>query len=284
MGGAHASRRPRARPGPRSEAVNLLLLLQHLSLRALRTNRAATLYRPCVTALTLAALLFISSADVYAKGKQGRPGKSGSNKATAQVVRADVLKWILEHNEGLDANFLKTELPDKSIKLPNGETIPIYKLKQFLDVNFRLTFYVRKEKKGSDIVPVMETRMRKLMARPEFYRAVKSHRRQYRISPKGKVSSQKAYQHFRNVNRRLSVTAGKQFHAPVGGGGGIAAPSWAVWKRMNIFFHEACHCIGIGHKSGGLSGPIAGKMQKWNRKKLWSYQTIDVNALTIPRT
>jgi hypothetical protein len=65
-------------------------------------------------------------------------------------------------------------------------------------------------------------------------------------------------------------------------GGGIAAPSWAVWKAMNIFFHEACHCIGIGHDSGGLSGPIAGKLRGWDRKKWWNYDTIDLNALSVP--
>jgi hypothetical protein len=200
----------------------------------------------------------------------------------ADPVRADVQAWLLAHNEGLKANFLVTELPGKTILLPDGRTIPIYQTKQFLDVNFRLTFFARKKEKGSDIVSVMEERLRKLLARPEFYDRVKTHKPEYRISPKGKVSSQEAYDHFRHIHRNLGVTAGKQFHAPVGGGSGIAAPSWAVWKKMNLFFHEACHCIGIGHNSGGLSGPIAGSMETWNRKGLWKYETIDLNALTIP--
>ena len=29
------------------------------------------------------------------------------------------------------------------------------------------------------------------------------------------------------------------------------------------------------------SGPIAGRMQKWNRKKLWNYETIDLNTLQL---
>jgi len=190
-----------------------------------------------------------------------------------------VLAWLRAHNPGLGANFLKSDPPDRKIKLPDGQTTPIYKLKQFLDVNFRLTFYVRKKQKGSDVVGQMEQRLRKLMALPQFHEAIKKHKPQYRIAKKGKVSSEQAYQHFRNIHRNLSVTAGKKFHAPVGGGGGIAAPSWAVWKQMNLFFHEACHCIGIGHNSGGLSGPIAGKLRQWDRKKLWNYKTIDLNSM-----
>jgi hypothetical protein len=207
---------------------------------------------------------------------------AGAGNLGAGVIRADVEAWILAHNPGLKANFLGTELPGKTILLPNGRTVPIYQTKQFLDVNFRLTFFARKREKGSDIVPVMEQRLRKLLARPEFYNKVRSYKSVYRISPKGKVSSQRAYDHFRHIQRHLGVTAGKQFRAPVGGGSGIAAPSWAVWKKMNIFFHEACHCIGIGHNSGGLSGPIAGSLETWNRQGLWNYQTIDLNTLSVP--
>jgi len=218
----------------------------------------------------------------HAKG--GGKRAAGGNRTGTGAIRADVLAWILAHNKGLNANFLKTELPEKTIKLPSGQTVPIYKLKQFLEVNFRLTFFARKKEKGSDVVPVMEERLRKLMALPNFYHWIKDHRSQYRISPKGKVSAQEAYQHFRRINRHLGVTAGKQYHAPVGGGGGMAAPSWAVWRAMNLFEHEACHCIGIGHNSGGLSGPLAGALRTWDRKKLWMYQTIDLNTLAVPKT
>jgi len=236
--------------------------------------------------LLLAGVIVFALPDAQGKNSKGRhkKGKTDKNSTGASVIRDDMLAWILAHNDGLKANFLTTELPDKSITLPNGQSVPIYKLKQFLEVNFRLTFYARKQEKGSEVVPVMEERLRKLMALPDFFQWIKSHRPQYKISPKGKVSSQEAYDHFRHIDRNLGVTAGKQYHAPVGGGSGIAAPSWAVWRAMNLFEHEACHCIGIGHDSGGLSGPLAGALRKWDRKKLWNYETIDLHALTVPKT
>ena len=195
-------------------------------------------------------------------------------------IRADVKAWLLANNPGLSWNFLKTDLPQRKIKLPDGRTVPLYKIKQFHDVNFRLRFSARR-KEGMKIVNTMEARLKKLMALPEFYHWIKSYRSRYKIKGK-KVSSQKAYNYFRNLNRRLWVTANKRYRAPVGGGNGMGAPSWAVWRQMNIFFHEACHCIGIGHNSGGLSGPLAGKLRRWDRQKRWKYQTIDLNTLTVP--
>ena len=200
--------------------------------------------------------------------------------SAAGAIRADVKAWILANNPGLKWNFLKTELPDKRIKLPDGRTVRLFKIKQFHGANFQLRFRARK-KEGVRTVTTMAKRLRKLMARPEFYHWIKRHRGHYKINGK-RVSSQKAYNYFRNIRRRLWVTAGKRYRAPVGGGNGMGAPSWAVWRQMNIFFHEACHCIGIGHKSGGLSGPLAGKLRRWDRKKLWNYQTIDLNTLRVP--
>ena len=204
---------------------------------------------------------------------------AGSSAASA--IRGDVRAWILANNPGLKPNFLKADLPQKTIKLPNGQTVPIYKIEQFHDVNFRLRFYARK-KEGVKIVSSMAAKLRKLMALPDFYHWIKRHRSQYKINGRT-VSSQKAYQHFRNINRRLGVAAGKRYHAPVGGGSGIGAPSWAVWRQMNLFFHEACHCIGIGHNSGGLSGPLAGELREWDRKGRGNYQTIDLNTLRVPK-
>ena len=200
--------------------------------------------------------------------------------SAAGAIRADVRAWVLANNPGLKSNFLKTELPHRAIKLPNGKTVPLFKIKQFHGANFQLTFHARK-KEGVKIVSSMAKKLRKLMARPEFYHWIKSYRGQYKINGRT-VSSGKAYNYFRNIHRRLGVTAGKQYHAPVGGGSGIAAPSWAVWRQMNLFFHEACHCIGIGHNSGGLSGPLAGQLRRWDRQKLWNYQTIDLNTLRVP--
>ena len=210
-------------------------------------------------------------------------GKAHAQQAdTASVIKADTLAWLLKNNEGLPADFLRSEPPDRMIKLPDGREVALYTLTQFLEGNFRLTFHARTQEKGAELVPVMEERMRKLMARPEFHERVRTHRPEYKIAGKGKVSAEEAYRHFRNINRNLGVAVDPRVKAPVGGGSGINAPSWAVWKQMNLFFHEACHCIGIGHDSGGLSGPIAGSMRQWDRKKLWNYETIDVNALPVP--
>ncbi len=230
--------------------------------------------------LVLVALCTAGAALGKPKG-HAVPGGGGQD-GTADVVQADTLAWLLKNNEGLPPDFLRTEPPERTIRIPDGRETPIYTLKQFLDLNFRLTFHARKREKGAEIVPVMEERMRKLMARPEFYERVRTHRPEYRIAGKGKVSAEEAYRHFRNIHRDLGVAVDPRVKAPVGGGSGINAPSWAVWKQMNLFFHEACHCIGIGHDSGGLSGPIAGSMRQWDRKKLWNYETIDVNALPVP--
>lgn len=220
----------------------------------------------------LASLLLLSAALAVPAAAQ--------TDFTAEGIHSGVLAWILQHNSGLKADFLKTELPDRTILLPDGRTVPIFKTKQFLGVNFRLRFHSGK-KEGVKLVETQETHLRKLMARPEFYSWIRHHRWTYKINGK-KVSSLQAYNYFRHINRNLHVTVSRKVHAPVGGGNGINAPSWAVWKQMNLFFHEACHCIGIGHNSGGLSGPLAGKMRDWDRKHLWNYDLIDLNALQVP--
>ncbi|MFO1523032.1 MAG: hypothetical protein U1G05_13520 [Kiritimatiellia bacterium] len=246
-------------------------ILPTLFAHTLRATTAAL-----IVVLGLAAPALASSS----KGGKGREG--GRPEAEAPVVRAEILDWMLANNPGLGRDFLKTEPPDKVVKIPDGREVPVYRLDQFLAVNFRLHLFARKQEKGSDMVPDIEKRMRKLMARPEFRERVLNHKPQYLIAGKGRVSAQEAYDHFRRIHRRLGVAVDPKIKAPVGGGSGIAAPSWAVWKQMNLVFHEACHCIGIGHNSGGLSGPIAGTMRQWDRKKLWNYETIDLNAVKIP--
>lgn len=242
-------------------------------------------------------LALVVATGVTAKPKPGhKPGKGhpGQHKpggkqgaddhdATAKAIKPATLKWLLANNKGLPANFLRTEPASRAIRLPNGQTLPLYQLKQFLQVNFRLTFYPRKTEKGSEIVAVMEDRLQRLMALPKFHDWIKQHASTYRISPRGKVAAEQAYEHFRNIQRRLGVAVHKSYKAPNGGGDGIGAASWAVWKQMNIFEHEACHCIGIGHDSGGLSGPLAGELRQWDHKRLWDYKTVDVNALELPK-
>ena len=192
------------------------------------------------------------------------------------------MAWIKANNPGLPDNFMTHSPPDTVIKLPNGQTTPIFKTTQFLDSNFRLTFFAR-QKDGESIVGESERRLRLLLATPDFQERMKTHKPEYRIDGVGNhVPAGEAYAYIRHINRNLGATAGKQYHAPVGGGGGIAAPSWAVWKAMNLFWHEACHCIGIGHNSGGISGPIAGTLKQWDHKKKWNYDRIDLNSLTIP--
>ncbi|HOD83881.1 MAG: Extracellular serine protease precursor [Planctomycetes bacterium ADurb.Bin126] len=219
-------------------------------------------------------------------------GQGGSAQATATItvrsvddansgIHPAVLAWMLKNNPGLGANFLKTEPPDKVVLLPNGQRVQIYKIDQFLNVNFRFNWVSRK-KEGIDLVEKQEDHLRKLLALPEFYHWIRQHRYTYRIAGKGKVSAQQAYNYLRNINRRIYVTASKKVKAPVGGGNGINAPSWAVWKQMNLFWHESCHVIGIGHNSGGLSGPLAGKLRQWDRQKRWDYTTIDINELEVP--
>lgn len=234
--------------------------------------------------LWMALLMILPGAVSAAKGGKGRGGSKGDGKAAAAapVLRADILDWMLANNPGLGRDFLAVEPPDKLVKIPDGREVPVYRLDQFLAVNFRLHLFARGQEKGSAMVPDIEKRMRKLMARPEFRERVLNHKPEYRIAGKGRVSAREAYDHFRRIHRRLGVAVDPKVKAPVGGGSGIAAPSWAVWKQMNLVFHEACHCIGIGHDSGGLSGPIAGSMRQWDRKKLWDYETIDLNAVPLP--
>jgi hypothetical protein len=155
-------------------------------------------------------------------------------------------------------------------------------LSQFLDVNFKLDLKSRKADKV-DFVNRQEEHMRKLMALPEFYYWIKNHTDTYRIGGKGKVNSEQAYNHFRTINRTVWVTASPRVKAPVGGGNGINAPSWAVWNAMNILFHEVCHVIDIGHNSGGLSGPLAGKMRDWDNQRRWDYSTVNLNSLNVPQ-
>ncbi len=231
--------------------------------------------------LAAAAFVLLAAApDGWAKPKKHDGPKTEDEHS---VIRADMLAWLLANNPGLDRNFLRTTPPDTTIRLPDGRTVPIYRLKQFLDVNFRLSFFARIQEKGSDVVPASAEHLRKLLALPEFYHLVTHYKLEYTIAGKGKVSAEAAYRYIRGINRRIGVTAHKECKAPVGGGGGINAPSWAVWKAMNIFWHETCHCIGIGHDSGGLSGPIAGNLRKWDRQKKWNYETLDLNAMPIPK-
>ncbi len=235
--------------------------------------------RACIL-LFVAMLVAMTATDAEAQRKKRGGGKSGARRSTSQVVHADVYRWILANNPGLPADFLRTEPPDRQIKLPDGTTVPIYRLKQFLDVNFRLTFFARRQE-GADLVRQQEMRLRKLLALPAFRDRIMTHRDQYIINGRN-MSNTQAYNRIRNVNRRLGVTASSRVKAPVGGGGGINAPSWAVWKQMNLFWHEACHCIGIHHNSGGISGPIAGTLRQWDRQERWNYPTIDLNALKLP--
>lgn len=235
--------------------------------------------------LFLLGVLMLAPTEVWAKranggGKGDHKGKDNTESAEDRCFKPDVLRKIFLDNPGLPRNFLTHSLPDTPVKLGDGKTYPLYQLNQFLQANFRIEWYARK-KEGEPIVSMMATRLRKLMALPDFYDRVMHHKPEYIISPKGKVSAQEAYNHFRRCDRRLGVTAKKTYHAPVGGGGGIGAPSWAVWKAMNLFEHETCHCIGIGHNSGGLSGPIAGTLRKWDKQKKWNYPTIDANTLVV---
>ena len=90
------------------------------------------------------------------KAKQAQDGPAKSE----GPVRAEVLDWLVAHNEGLQPDFLQKDPPDRVVRIPDGREVPIYHLKQFLDVNFRLTLHARIQEKGSDIVPVMEEHMR----------------------------------------------------------------------------------------------------------------------------
>jgi len=195
-------------------------------------------------------------------------------------IRPDVLAWIYANNPGLKSNFLETEPPDTWVKLPDGQSLQIYRFEQFLNRNFDLDFKSRQADKV-DFVQQQEWKLRRLMALPEFYHWILDHAKTYRIAGRGTVSAQQAYDYFRNVSKTVWVTANPKIKAPVGGGNGISAPSWAVWKQMNLFFHEACHVINIGHNSGGLSGPLAGKLRDWDNQKRWNYSTVDLNQVTI---
>lgn len=230
-------------------------------------------------------LLALAPAGAWAKdgkggGKGGHQAQEKRDAAEERLFKPDVLRQLQKDNPALPKNFLTAAPPETPVKLSDGKTYPLYQLDQFLQANFRIEWYAR-QKEGEAIVSMMEKRLRKLMALPEFRERVLQHKPEYLIAPGGKVSAPQAYDHFRHCTRRIGVAASKNYHQPVGGGSGIGAPSWAVWRAMNIFEHETCHCIGIGHNSGGLSGAIAGTLRDWDRKQKWNYPTIDANTLVV---
>jgi hypothetical protein len=209
------------------------------------------------------------------------PGTTGGDNFAIPNIRQDVFTWLLANNPGLNPHFLTNDACDREIKLPDGRTVPIYKLDQFLEVNFKLS-YSSPDKEGQEVARMMSEHLRKILATPEFRDTIKHYKPSYDLTGRGKVSSGEAYDFFRKKDKHIVVKAGPEYHGTVGGGGGIAAPSYRMWKAMNLFWHESCHCLNIGHNSGGLSNVIAGRMKDMDKKKVWKYATIDLNSLKVP--
>jgi hypothetical protein len=202
--------------------------------------------------------------------------QKGGNPASG--INPDVLARLLKDNPGLKADFLEKAPPDQEILLSNGKKYPLYRLTQFLEHNFKLEMHAA-EKQGEALIEEQNWKMHRLMAHPKFYEWFKSFGKTYKVHNK-KVDWETAYRFVRDLHNDVKVAVDPKAHMPYGGGGRAVAPSWAVWKKMNLLYHEVANATpGFSGDDPVMTGVLAGHLEKMDKQKDWNYSTIDVNTL-----
>jgi len=159
---------------------------------------------------------------------------------------------------------------------------PLYQFTQFLLPNFKRELQANAQQ-GVHEIQDQNYKMRRLMAIPDFYHWFQTYHKTYTLFGK-QVDWQTAYSFERRLVNTVSVRVDPNAHQPYGvvGGNIVVAPSWAVWNRMSILFHEVQNATkGINGDDPVLTGVLAGEMQTWCDMNKWNYSTIDVNTLKV---
>jgi hypothetical protein len=214
----------------------------------------------------------VSAKDKTATANSGV--KYGINEATYQ--------WILENNPALPADFITSSLPETPIKLPNGKTLPLYQLSQFLDYNFRFKYVVvGASTAATEKINATTLKLRKIYATPEFRAWIYSNAPFCKGTKRGAASA--VYANYRGFNSQIKIRLQKNIGATAcTDGRDIITKSWANATVTYVISHETSHILGYNHESG-LNYKASGKggLDKWieNNNKLGAYTLVDANSL-----
>lgn len=229
------------------------------------------------------AVLFAMPERLEAKHHGKRHGEhegGGQGNIAPDDIKPEVLGKILQDNPGIGPDFLEKEPPDQMIKLSDGKEWPLYQLTQFLHHNFHMDLIASK-KEGEKIIEEQNWKMHRLMAHPDFRDWFKAYHPSYKVHGR-KVDWEQAYHFVRHLHNTVRCGVTHPGQMPHGGGGHAMAPSWAVWKKLNLLYHEAANATpGFSGDDPVLTGVLAGHLEKMDKKRLWKYPTIDVNTLEV---
>ena len=82
------------------------------------------------------------AAEPLGTGAQAvHPVASYSNEwKTTYGIHPETFAWLMKHNPGLPANFMTHSDVETMLIVPDGRSIPLWKMSQFLDHNFIVSF------------------------------------------------------------------------------------------------------------------------------------------------